>query len=76
MNEKGGLTELNLITERIIGCAIEVHRNLGPELLESLYEKAMAVELAAAGLSLQGAMLSPSPIQKPGDRNPQNGLFC
>jgi GxxExxY protein len=29
------------LTEQIIGCAIEVHRNLGPGLLESLYEKAL-----------------------------------
>ena len=28
-----------LITERIIGCAIEVHRHLGPGLLESVYER-------------------------------------
>jgi GxxExxY protein len=32
------------LTERIIGCAIEVHRNLGPGLLESLYEKALCHE--------------------------------
>ena len=32
--------ELNKITERIIGCAIEVHRYLGPGLLESIYESA------------------------------------
>lgn len=33
------------ITERIIGCAIEVHRCLGPGLLESVYESALCVEL-------------------------------
>jgi GxxExxY protein len=38
------------LTERIIGCAIEVHRELGPGLLESTYEAAMRVELAHAGL--------------------------
>ena len=32
------------LTERIIGCAIEVHRELGPGLLESIYEAALAVE--------------------------------
>ena len=36
--------ELNLITERIIGCCIEVHRELGPGLLESIYEKALMTE--------------------------------
>ena len=35
------MEELNKITEKIIGCAIEVHRNLGPGLLESVYEKAL-----------------------------------
>lgn len=38
-------------TEKIIGCAIEVHRQLGPGLLEGTYEAAMCIELTAAGLS-------------------------
>jgi GxxExxY protein len=38
------------ITERILGCAIEVHRTLGPGLLEGTYEAAMCVEMEAAGL--------------------------
>jgi GxxExxY protein len=33
------------LTERIIGCAVEVHRQLGPGLLESIYESALCVEL-------------------------------
>lgn len=32
------------LTERIIGCAIAVHRELGPGLLESIYEAALAIE--------------------------------
>jgi GxxExxY protein len=36
------------LTEAIIVCAIEVHRSLGPGLLESAYEKCLAWELAAA----------------------------
>jgi GxxExxY protein len=39
------------LTERIIDCAIEVHRQLGPGLLESNYHAAMAIELHVAGLS-------------------------
>ena len=40
------------LTEQIIGCAIEVHRHLGPGLLESVYEAALCVELRAARLPL------------------------
>jgi GxxExxY protein len=39
------IEDLNIITEKIIGCAIEVHRNLGPGLLESIYESALCYEL-------------------------------
>jgi GxxExxY protein len=38
---------------RVIGCAIEVHRRLGPGLLEGIYHDAMVVELAFQGLSFQ-----------------------
>jgi len=33
------------LSNRVIGCAIEVHRNLGPGLLESAYENCLAYEL-------------------------------
>ena len=42
--------DLELITERIIGCAIAVHRELGPGLLESVYRECMLLELAAETL--------------------------
>jgi GxxExxY protein len=38
--------ELNRITEQIIGAAIEVHRALGPGLLESAYEECLCRELS------------------------------
>lgn len=38
------------ITERIIGCAIEVHQHTGPGLLESVYDTCLARELRAARL--------------------------
>src|SRR5438132_8673449 len=44
------VTELNPLAERIIGCAIEVHKALGPGLLESIYETALCIELGDAGL--------------------------
>jgi GxxExxY protein len=37
------------LTEQIIGCAIEVHRTLGPGLLESAYAEALAAELSESG---------------------------
>ena len=38
---------------RVIGCALEVHRVLGPGLLESIYEHALAHELASVGIPFQ-----------------------
>jgi len=46
-------TRLNALTEKIIGGAIAVHRELGPGLLESAYEKCLAFELAVGGLSVE-----------------------
>ncbi len=43
----------NTITEKIIGCAIEVHRNLGPGLLESAYEECLFYELQQTGLDVR-----------------------
>jgi GxxExxY protein len=48
--DQGVLDGPTALTERIIGAAIEVHRCLGPGLLESVYETALAHELATAGL--------------------------
>ena len=41
------------LTYEVIGAAIEVHRNLGPGLLESAYEECLCYELAARDLSFQ-----------------------
>ena len=40
----------NEITEKIIGCAIKVHRTLGPGLLESTYEVCLVHELSKLGM--------------------------
>ncbi|MBY0310515.1 MAG: GxxExxY protein [Phycisphaerales bacterium] len=37
----------------ILGCAIEVHRHLGPGLLEKLYEQALVYEIRSRGLSVE-----------------------
>ena len=42
--------ENDLLTEKIIGFAIEVHRHLGPGLLESTYEECLCHELTVDGL--------------------------
>jgi len=42
--------ELNKITEQIIGAAIEVHKALGPGLLESAYEECLCRELTLRGI--------------------------
>jgi GxxExxY protein len=47
------LEQRDPLTETIIGCAIEVHRQLGPGLLESTYESALAVELELSKLQFQ-----------------------
>lgn len=44
--------EIERSSHTIIGCALEVHRELGPGLLESLYEQALAYELTKAGLQV------------------------
>ena len=44
------MEEQDPLTERIIGCAIMVHRHLGAGLLESAYETALCVELARQGM--------------------------
>jgi len=45
--------KLNKITGQIIGGAIEVHRHLGPGLLESAYEACLAYELGQRGLGVE-----------------------
>jgi GxxExxY protein len=54
MDEKD---RLDSITRRIIGAAIEVHRRLGPGLLESAYEICLAFELRHLGFNVE--------VQKP-----------
>jgi GxxExxY protein len=50
---KGTREEYNRLTEQIIGAAIEVHRELGPGLLESAYEACLEFELRQRGLLVE-----------------------
>ena len=45
--------ELNALSYRVIGLAIEVHRQLGPGLLESAYQICLIYELQKAGLKVE-----------------------
>ena len=47
------IDDLNELIKKIIGCAIEVHRQLGPGLLESIYEKALCIEFSFVGLKFE-----------------------
>jgi GxxExxY protein len=47
------------LTDRIIAAAIRVHRELGPGYLESMYEEALAIEFAAAGITFERQKLLP-----------------
>jgi GxxExxY protein len=53
--------EFDELSRSVIGCAIEVHRNLGPGLLESTYRQCLACELSHAGISFQ--MELPLPVR-------------
>ena len=45
--------ETEYVIHRTIGCAIEVHRQLGPGYLESIYSQALEIELIAAGIGFE-----------------------
>jgi len=53
-----GKMEFDELSRRVIGCALEVHRELGPGLLESAYGQCLAHELTLKGIpfELQKAM--------------------
>ena len=53
MNHRGTETQRDALSEQVIGCAIEVHRHLGPGLLEAVYEICLCHELVEQGLKVQ-----------------------
>lgn len=60
------MKEINQITEKIIGAVIEVHRELGPGLLESAYETCLGFELTERGLNIERQ--KPLPVDYKGNR--------
>lgn len=53
------MLELADVTERIIGAAIEVHRQLGPGFLEIIYERALVIELEKRRIRYQSQHVVP-----------------
>lgn len=53
--------EFSKLSNKVIGCAIEVHKALGPGLLESVYQQCLAYELRTNGINFQ--MEWPLPIK-------------
>lgn len=51
--------ELNEITQKIISCAIQIHKSLGPGLLESAYEECLSYELIKNGLDIKRQLPTP-----------------
>ncbi len=58
------MNNLNELTDAIIGAAMEVHRTLGPGLLESTYEMCLSRELAIRGISFERQV--PIPVEYKG----------
>ncbi len=59
MVEPGKMPDRDPLTEKIIGAAIEVHRTLGPGLLESAYEECLCQELEISDLAFQRQVMLP-----------------
>ena len=58
------MKDVDTVTEEVIGAAIEVHRHLGPGLLESVYEECLCYELSQLRLAFQRQV--PLPISYKG----------
>ena len=56
--------EFDQLSNRVIGCALEVHRTLGPGLLESTYEQCLAHELSQSGIGFK--LQWPLPVEYKG----------
>lgn len=59
-------TEVNSLSERVIGACIDVHRHLGPGLLESAYEECLPHESGIRGMEFERQ--EPLPVEYKGTR--------
>ena len=55
---------VDFLTKEIIGCAIEIHKELGPGLLESAYEKCMIYLLRKKGFQVESQLVVPIMFQE------------
>lgn len=55
--------DINILTGDIIDCAIRVHKNLGPGLLERLYEEALCYELERKNIAFEAQKILPVPYE-------------
>jgi GxxExxY protein len=62
MNDDG----IDLLTEKVIACAIEVHKQMGPGLNEGVYSECVPLELTLAGIPYETAV--PIPLDYKGQR--------
>jgi GxxExxY protein len=58
--------EFDELSNQVIGCALQVHRELGPGLLESTYEQCVAHELKLNGIAFR--LQHPQPVEYKGIR--------
>ncbi len=59
MLERMAIVYRSQLAQRVIGCAIEVHTQLGPGLMESTYRRCLAHELTVSGLSHRSEVIIP-----------------
>jgi len=64
--------ELNQLSSRIIGAAINIHKELGPGLFESVYSACMVIELVSMGLGVKSEV--PLPVVYRGQTVAQDGF--
>ncbi len=64
LNHRGTEVQRDPVSEAVIGAAIEVHRGLGPGLLESAYEECLCYELSSKGLDFLRQARYQSPTRK------------
>jgi GxxExxY protein len=53
------MLEFNALSNRVIGLAIEVHRSVGPGLLENVYRECLGMELEEAGIPFRSEVMVP-----------------